>query len=189
MNPRTAARSYLGIHAIGAAVAVAISLAAVLVVVRPALRMQAERATMKREHDQQLRLLNELDSTRGGVQGELSRIEDQLAASEVHLQSSRHLNARIAHIVESAAEGDIDIHETRPGSVQDHQRYLTVPIVLAGRGSYSNCAAFLHQLHETLPDTGVMEFELTGNPADRETPAIFRFNLVWYAGPASAGVP
>lgn len=189
MSSRQASGSHLGLHAIGAVIAVAISLAGFLAVVRPGLRMRAQRVTMQREHDEQLRLLNELDATRVGVLEELSRIRRQLAASEVRLQSSRHLNARIAHIVESAAEGDIDIHETRPGNVRDHQRYMTVPIVLAGRGSYSSCAAFLHELHETLPDTGVMEFELIGNPADRETPATFRFNLVWYAGPASAGMP
>ncbi len=187
--PSDAPSRPLGAHAVGAAVIAAISVAAFLVVVQPALRMRIERTAMARERDEQGRLAEELDQTRTRLQGELEHLDQQLAASEIQLQSSRYLNARIAHIIEHAARGNVDIYETRPGTVQDHRRYQTVPISLAGRGSYSDCAAFLHRLHESLPDTGVVEFELTGHPADRRSPASFRFNLVWYAEPASAGVP
>jgi Tfp pilus assembly protein PilO len=179
----------LGSHAIGSAVIAGISLAAFLVVVGPAQRMGSQRAALERELDDQQRRAEELDQTRAGLADELDRIEQQLAASEMQLQSSKYLNARIAHIIDHAARGEVAIHETRPGTVRDHRRYQTVPILLAGRGSYSDCAAFLHQLHRSLPDTGVVEFELTGRPDDPRAPASFRFNLVWYAGPATVGVP
>ncbi|MHC4140356.1 MAG: type 4a pilus biogenesis protein PilO [Planctomycetota bacterium] len=179
----------LGPHAIGSAVIAAISLAAFLVVVGPAQRLGSQRAALVRELDEQQRWAEELDQTQGVLAEELDRIEQQLAASEIQLQSSRYLNARIAHIIDHAARGEVAIHETRPGTVRDHRRYQAVPILLAGRGSYSDCAAFLHQLHTSLPDTGVVEFELTGQPGDTRAPASFRFNLVWYAGPSTAGVP
>ena len=188
MPPDAPSRA-LGAHAVGVAVITAISVAAFFVVVQPALHMRIERTAMEMERDDQHRLAEELDQTTTRLQGELEELDQQLAASEIQLQSSRYLNARIAHIIEHAANGNVDIYETRPGTVRDHRRYQTVPILLAGRGTYSNCAAFLHRLHESLPDTGVVEFELTGHPADRRTPASFRFNLVWYAEPASAGVP
>ncbi|MHC4427917.1 MAG: type 4a pilus biogenesis protein PilO [Planctomycetota bacterium] len=179
----------LGAHAIGSAIIVAISLAAFLIVVGPAQRIGAQRAAMEQEFDEQQRRAEELDQTQAALADELDRIEQQLAASEMQLQSAKHLNARIAHIIDHAARGEVAIHETRPGTVRDHRRYQTVPILLAGRGSYSDCAAFLHQLHTSLPDTGVVEFELTGRPDDPRAPASFRFNLVWYAGPATVGVP
>ena len=188
MTPQTSGpRS--GIHLIGGAVIATITVLAFFVVIAPWLRMQTEHVAMGRELTEQLRLTEELDRTRAGLEGELERIRLQLAESEMQLQPSRHLNARIAHIIEHAAADEVDIHETRPGTVRDHERYQTVPILLKGRGSYSSCAAFLHRLHESLPDTGVMEFELAGNPADRLAAATFRFNLIWYAEPASAGVP
>ncbi|MHC4218115.1 MAG: type 4a pilus biogenesis protein PilO [Planctomycetota bacterium] len=176
-------------QAIGSAVIAAISLAAFLIVVGPAQRMGSERAAMERELEELQRRTEELDQTSAGLEDELEGIEQQLAASEIQLQSSRYLNARIAHIIDHAGKGEVAIHETRPGTVRDHRRYQAVPILLAGRGSYSDCAAFLHQLHESLPDTGVVEFELTGRPDDTRAPASFRFNLVWYAGPVAAGGP
>ncbi len=178
-----------GAHAIGGAVIAAISVAAFLLVVQPAVRMLTERTAMTRERDEQLRLAAQLDQEGTTLQTERVQLEQQLAESEIQLQSPKYLNARIAHIIEHAARGEVDIHETRPGAIQDHRRFQTVPILLAGRGSYSDCASFLHRLHESLPDTGVVEFELNGHPANRRAPASFRFNLVWYAGPASAGTP
>ena len=145
MTPETSSRRP-GAHAIGATVIAAISVAAFFVIVQPALRMRIERTAMARERVEQLRLAEELDQTRTGLRGELGHLEQQLAASEIQLQSSSYLNARIAHIIDHASRGEVDIHETRPGVIQDHQRYQTVPILLAGRGSYSNCAAFLHRL-------------------------------------------
>jgi Tfp pilus assembly protein PilO len=179
----------LGSHAIGSAVIAAISVVAFLVVVGPTQRMGSQRAAMQRELAEQQQRAEELDQTQTALADELDGIRQQLAASEIQLQSSKYLNSRIAHIIDHAARGEVAIHETRPGTVRDHGRYQAVPILLAGRGSYSDCAAFLHQLHTSLPDTGVMEFELTGQPDDSRTPASFRFNLVWYAGPSTVGVP
>jgi Tfp pilus assembly protein PilO len=187
-SPKTGAL-LLGPHAIGSALIAAISLAAFLVVVGPAQRMGSQRAAMERELDEQQRRAEELDRTRTMLTDELDHIGQQLAASDIQLQSSRYLNARIAHIIDHAAKGEVAIHETRPGTVRDHGRYQAVPILLAGRGSYSDCAAFLHQLHTSLPDTGVVEFELTGQPGDTRAAASFRFNLVWYAGPTAMGAP
>ncbi len=179
----------LNIHAVGATVIGVISVAAFLVVVQPALSMRTERAAMGHELREQQRLAEQLGQERARLEEALDKIDMQLTTSEIQLQSSKYLNARIAHIIDHAAKDELDVHETRPGTVKDHPRYRTVPILLAGQGSYSNCAAFLHRLRESLPDTGVMAFELTGRPSDPRAAANFRFNLVWYAGPASAGAP
>jgi Tfp pilus assembly protein PilO len=177
------------VHAVGAAVIGAISIVAFLVVVQPVLRMRTQRVEMVRELDEQQRMADDLDQKRQRLEDAMGHIRRQLATSRIQLQSSKYLNARIAHIIDQADKGELDVHETRPGTVRDHPRYQTVPILLAGRGSYSDCAAFLHRLRESLPDTGVVEFELTGRPAAPLAPASFRFNLVWYAGPATAGAP
>lgn len=179
----------LPMHAAGAAVIGVISVTAFVVVVQPVLRMRTERVAMVREVDTQQRLADDLGRKQERLEEAMRHIELQLTSSEIQLQSSKHLNARIAHIIDHADKGDLDVYETRPGTVRDHPRYRTVPILLAGRGTYPNCAAFLHRLRESLPDTGVVEFELTGRPANPLEPASFRFNLVWYAGPDSAGVP
>ena len=162
---------------------------AYLVIIQPMARRQNEIAHLRSQLSTTQSQVAAAGASRAALDERLNRIQGEIEVSPVNLEPVVHLNRRIARIVELASNSGMIIHETRSGGTIDGTLYWTVPVEISGSGAYSNCAAFLHRLHGSLPDTGVVEFELTGHPADRRSPASFRFNLVWYAEPASAGVP
>jgi len=70
----------------------------------------------------------------------------------------------------------------RPGVIAESADYQAVPILIAGSGTYPNCAKFLHKLRHTFPDTAVRSFETTNNSASPDSPAAtFQFELTWHA--------
>jgi Tfp pilus assembly protein PilO len=176
-------------NAIGLGCCAALTVAAYLITVSPILRSEAERAGMQAHIDEQAERVMSLDEARDRLRKQLEAARAQVAASHVQLQSSEFLNSRLALIVELASSSGIEIYQSRPGKMIDTPRYQAVPISLSGVGSFTDCAAFLHRLHETLGDTGVVAFELTGKPEAPNTPASFRFELVWYAAPPLASRP
>ena len=174
------------IDGLGAAGCAVLSGLAFLIVVQPVLRTRADQAAMRSELTEQVGQLAHLEDVDRTLGQDLERVTEQLAMSYLRLQPQQYLNAQMARIVELASASGIVIDQTRSGAAEAGERYQTVPVYLAGRGSYSNCAAFLHQLHETLPDTGVVAFELSGNPSDPGAPPAFEFDLIWYAAATSA---
>jgi Tfp pilus assembly protein PilO len=118
-----------------------------------------------------------------------ARLADSLShdieASSVQLSAVGHLNARIADLNALASKHHLRIDEVRPAAPIALPRYVTVPIRLAGTGSYAECAGFLHALRGELRDMGVSGFELHGEPEAPDKPANFAFSLVWYAAPAA----
>jgi Tfp pilus assembly protein PilO len=165
------------------------TIAAYLITINPIIRSESKRADVQSHIDEQRDRVMSLDVTREQLRKQLDEAREQVAASHVQLQSSEFLNSRLALIVELASTSGIEIYQSRPGRMIDTPRYQAVPISLAGVGSFTDCAAFLHRLHETLGDTGVEAFELTGTPEAPNSTASFRFELVWYAAPPQAGTP
>ncbi len=176
------------IDAAGAGICAVLTGIAVLVVVMPVVRKQTDHAALRADVAQQRQLAAQFDESERLLRRELEAVQEELASSQLHLQPTMYLNTRMALIVEVASATGIVIDETRSGTVKVGPRYQTVPIHLSGTGSYSDSASFLHQLHLTLPDTGVVGLELSGKPDKPDTPATFRFDLIWYAAPARAAV-
>lgn len=173
--------------AVGLGFCAALTVAAYLVIVNPMIRSESERAAAQAHVDELRERVVSLDGSRRQLRTQLDSARQQVAASHVQLQSSEFLNSRLALIVELASTSGIEIYQSRPGRMVDTPRYQAVPISLAGVGSFTDCAAFLHRLHDTLADTGVVAFELTGKPETPNAMASFRFELVWYAAPPQAG--
>lgn len=174
------------IDAAGMAVCLAITILGVLVVVQPAVRVRMDHASLRDELQTLRQQVAELKGARTRLQDELRRLDDRLAANRLQLQGPEYLNTRMARIIESAASSGIVIDETRSEPAGRAELYQAVPVELSGSGSYPGCTAFLHSLREQLPDTGVVSFELTGNPGRAAERGRFRFNLVWYAALAAA---
>ena len=175
------------IHAIGGGCCLALTVAGYLVVARPVIRTQLEQASLRTELLGHQQRLVELDQAERMLEVKRYRVEQELAHDRLSLQGIGHLNRRLALIVDSAAASDIVLNETRSGTITDGQMYQTVPISLTGTGSYPGFAAYLRRLHERLPDTCVVSFELSGTPGREDTPSRFRYDLLWYAAPAVAG--
>jgi Tfp pilus assembly protein PilO len=174
------------VHAIGAGCCLALTVAGYLLVARPVIRTQLDQASLRAELLGQQQKLVELDRAERALENKRHRIEQDLAHDQLRLQGVGHLNRRLALIVDSAVASDIVLNETRSGTITAGQMYQTVPISLTGTGSYPGFAAYLRRLHERLPDTCVVSFELAGNPGREDTPGRFRYDLLWYAAPAVA---
>ena len=113
----------------------------------------------------------------------LKTLGQALDEAPIQLQTPRQLNQRLANLTSLATQCGLAIDQTnsdRPHSSTWHQ---TVPIRLAGEGTYPTCAVFLDRLRRTFPDTGVSAFDLSGKPDDRAAEAKFQFDLVWYTEP------
>ena len=185
---RTIGKTHYGyIHAIGGGCCLALTVAGYLLVARPVIQTQLEQASLSAELLGHQQKLAELDQDERILENQRYRIEQELAQDRLSLQGVKHLNRRLALIVDSAVASDIVLNETRSGTITDGQMYQTVPISLTGTGTYPGFAAYLRRLHERLPDTCVVSFELSGNPGREDTPGRFRYDLLWYAAPAVAG--
>lgn len=114
----------------------------------------------------------------------LAQVRRAIAASPLRLAGSDHLNSRVAELSRLARENGLEIDEIRPGTPVGETWFTRVPIRIAGNGPYRACLLFLHRLHETFPDTGLSAIELRGDPSPADTPALFTFDLVWFAAPA-----
>ena len=137
-------------------------------------RVEAERA----EFADRRREAGELATAAADARVELHAARQSLAALPLHLEPATMVNARLAKITELANEGRLSVSEVRPGAVAtDGRDFDTVPIAIAGSGSYPAVAAFLHRLHEEFPDTAVRSFRAAQAEG---ASAAFSFDLVWY---------
>ncbi len=159
---------------------------AYVAVVSPVLQKHSERSALRAQLAEKRDRTISLSQMERQLDGQVAQLREDLALSEVRLQPPQYLNTRMALIVELASATGIVINETRAGEVRPGERYQTVPIFISGSGSYSKSAAFIHVLRNRLPDTGVVGFELSGNPGRPGATGAFRFELIWYAAPASA---
>ena len=143
---------------------------------RKELRLQ-EASLAKRRQE-----ASNLSASLNSVTKQLDEVRLELEASPLKLQSSSVLNERLKQVNDLASESDLQINEVQPGRRYTGDRFHTVSIFVAGKGTYRTCTQFLHRLHETFKDTAVSSFDLRGNPA-RGNAAQFRFDLAWYVAP------
>lgn len=157
-----------------------LSLAAFLVIVRPISHAAIARDATQSELADQRTLAAQIQDVRKQLKQEIELVQQAREASWVHLEPVKLLNARMAKIVDVAAAQNLVIDESWSREAESGEQFQMIPINVSGTGSYSDCAAFLHELHERLHDVRVTAFELSGNPS---SPAQFQFDLVWYAAP------
>ena len=174
------------IDALGLLACAVLTAVAYVAIVSPVLQKHSERSALRTELAEKSDRIGALGKMERQLEGQVAALREDLATSAVRLEPPQYLNTRMALIVELASATGIVINQTRAGEVRSGERYQTVPIFISGNGSYSKSAAFIHMLRERLPDTGVVGFELSGNPGRSEATGAFRFELIWYAAPARA---
>ncbi len=157
-----------------------LSLAAFFIVVRPISHAAMARDATQSELTDQRTLAAQIEDVRKQLKQEVARVQQAGEASWVHLEPVKLLNARMAQIVDVAVAQNLVIDESWSRETESGEQFQMIPINVSGTGSYSDCAAFLHELHERLHDVRVTAFDLSGNPS---SPAQFQFDLVWYAAP------
>lgn len=171
------------IDAAGILVCFAVSLVAYLVGIRPLIEQRSLLAGQHREVMTQRQESSNLEALMLGLRKHLAVVQEELAQSEIKLESADQINRRIAKLTTLFGDCVLEVDDVQTGKILTGTQCDLVPVNIAGRGVYKQCVAFLHKLHQTFADISVARFELGGNPAKPEQPGTFRFQLFWHAAP------
>jgi Tfp pilus assembly protein PilO len=174
----------LWIDAAGAGVCALVSVVGYLALVGPFLQTRSTAADLSRQVETRQKKVAELESSLATDRERLTLAQQQLASGAVQLESSAHVNRRIADVTEFFAECRLHVDEVQTGRVVTGRQYDLVPITLVGRGPYPQCAKLLHGLCSKYPDMSLMRIELGGNPGASQETENFRFELFWYTLPS-----
>jgi Tfp pilus assembly protein PilO len=139
----------------------------------------AGRQQLALEEEQSEQLL----ATRRRLVLDVARLRRERQESAVRLQTVDYLNTRVSELSALVESSGMMINATELDAIRSHEWYQLVPIRLSGVGEFPDCARFLRELHERMPDTSVQGFNLSGNPSQPAAPSMFSFDLVWYAAP------
>jgi Tfp pilus assembly protein PilO len=173
------------IDAVGLGVCAALGAVWYFAGLQPVSQAAASRETLEAQLSERDTRLSELFSSRSTHQRTVTVLEEKIQAGSVNLRPVDDVNTRISELNTLAVRHDLRIDEVRPGAPVTLPRYVTVPIRLAGTGSYAECSRFMHALRSELRDIGVAGFDLRGEPEAPDKPPTFAFTLVWYAAPAA----
>ena len=154
--------------------------------IRPVVQRHKTVVEQERQLKTNHKNLGELTGIISSLKDKLTTVSKALADSPIELQSAYSVNPRIARLTELADGSGIKIDKIQPGRPISGSRFQTVPIYLAGSGSFPAFVTLLSRLGETFADTAVVSFDLTANPAQAAITAEFQIDLLWYAAAAPA---
>ena len=169
----------------GVAACIAATLVFHFMGIRPLLERYSKSESYQAALSAQRGIAKDLAASADDMEENMGDAQKALDESPFHLRPANDVNNRIAQMAALANGCGLKLDEIQPGSPESGLRYETVPIHLAGTGNYRTCVALLHRMRQTFPDTTVIALELTGRPADPESPARFQLELLWHAAPAS----
>jgi Tfp pilus assembly protein PilO len=119
------------------------------------------------------------------VRRRLDQTTRAVADLPLRLEPAAALNGRLHRLAEAATAAGVTLDEMQPQPAVDGPHYQTVPVRVAGGGTYPACAAFLHALRADFPDTAVRAIEATNpSPARDGNAVVFRLDLAWHTMPA-----
>lgn len=178
----TAASEQLKIYAIAAGACLLMTGAAYFFGIEPAMAAREKTLADRAEFESRVGKVADLSRTLQGTRRQLEDTRREIAGLPLKLEPASFVNHRLARIAELAGESGLMLEEVQPSTPTDGAYYQTVPIRLAGTGTYPSCAEFLHGLRARFPDMSVKAFECTSNGArnDRDTPANFRAEVSWF---------
>ena len=177
------------VDAAGGAACVILTALGYLAIVSPLLRQGDQLQSVRTDLAVRQQRVTELASTQLGTRLQLSSLLEQQASDTVSLQPRRYLNTRLADITDLVSARGMIIDGTELGDAEERQWNQIIPIKLSGSGSFRDFAAFLRGLRESIPDTGVMAFQLSGNPQDPTSPLSFQVDLAWFSAAALVSAP
>ncbi len=175
------------IDAAGVGICVLLTLLLIFGGIQPLLSSRANFESQRQLLDQRSSHAMKLDLAKAQITNSLNLVRNTLEASPLRLSPATDVNLRLSQISSRATRSGLDINEIRPGLSAASSRYETIPVLLAGSGSFSRCTQFLRSLHEEFPDTAVRSLELIAGPIEpgRPSNATFSFDLRWHAAPGS----
>ncbi len=166
------------LYASAALACLALSAGGYLLGVGPAMARAARAASDRAELADRRKQTGELSAAATAARADLVATRDALAALPLKLEPASAVNQRLAKLTDMAGESNLSVAEIRPGALVEGRDFDSIPIAIAGTGSYPNCAAFLHRLHDRFPDTAVRSFR--AGQGDANGAASFSVDLVWH---------
>ena len=115
------------------------------------------------------------------VASEITKLNQELSDNAIKLKSVDQINSQLARLAALTGNCGLKLDQLRPDKSLNGSRYQTVPIYLAGSGSFPECVKLLHELQRSFPDTSVASFEIAGDPTKPKEPTRLRVDLLWYA--------
>ncbi len=152
--------------------------------VEPMLESRARREASQAKYAHQRREATVLKARLARVQRGVVEAEQALKDNRIRLQPADQVNQHLAEVTALAGsvglqvDGIVPEMRDRGGPV-----HAWIKIKLNGVGGYRECAAFMHALGATFPDTGIEAFNLTADPRDAAHPVAFGFELIWHTAP------
>ena len=176
-------RALWQIDAIGAALCLVASLAVYFTVLHPIFKQRSFLAGQRDELAVRREESSGLSASMLTLDNQLTAVKKELAESNIRLKSSDRTNQRLAALTALFTDCSLAVDDIQAGKISNSLMWDLVPISIAGRGEYSQCIAFLHQLRRTFADMSVARFRLEGNPAKSDESGRFRFQFIWYTTP------
>lgn len=171
------------IDAAGLSGCVLLTVLAYTLVIGPTLSAAGQRARQREELAEKNRAASEAARAEALVERELEEARAKIDAVATTLRPAGDVNRQTAAIGDIAARQGFTVDEVQVGRLVPGDEFHTLPIRVAGEGSFRQTVRFLHGLHSELPGVAVSSFDMTGNPARADQPASVMINLAWYTAP------
>ncbi|MDB5326346.1 MAG: hypothetical protein JWM57_1915 [Phycisphaerales bacterium] len=168
---------------VGMAILAGVTLVFIFGLIAPLAMRERQAAARADSATRQQQRANAVTATIREASVALDQVRAKLAEAPVQLRPVNALNERVASLVTLGSDCGLIVQDIRPGEVGKTRKFASVPIHLAGQGSYPNVTRFLRRLHQELPDMGVSNLKLTGAPDDAAIAARYEFELRWIAMP------
>jgi len=177
------------IHAVAAAVCLAMTAGVYLAGLRPLLHQKEEYAAQKKALEAEQAQADRLEQTLKTLQAHLTKVQRQAAEGTLHLQPLAKAPLHVAEIAQLATDSGLVIDDIQTAAPIASEFAIAVPVHLSGTGTYTACTLFLARLRQALPETSVLSFSLADHGRQAASPALFQMDLQWHAARDGASVP
>jgi Tfp pilus assembly protein PilO len=131
---------------------------------------------------------SQLNSSMLTLQSQSLTIEKAIKDSHVQLEPADRINQRIADLTNLLSQYGLEIDDIQTGQIIMGSMCDLVPIAISGKGRYTACATFFHEMYRSLPDMAVAHFDLFGDPDPTDPWSQFKYDLFWFAEPSATSV-
>lgn len=149
--------------------------------VRPLLAARVEAWEIDRTLVEKQSAVSDLRADLASTKNDLAGIRRSLESGDIKLVGSSLLNSQLAKLGIAAEEAGVVLSETAPGQPEEGSLLVRIPIRISGRGHYPDLARYLRSVNDSLKDTVVVGFNLSGRAETPNEPATFSVDLLWYA--------
>lgn len=147
-------------------------------------RVSAQLQTSARERQHYAGVITSLKRVGENV----AQMQATLAVSRLQLTPNGGLNHRLADLAGVANDCGLKITDIKPSDPIHNTRFVIVPIVIAGQGTYPNCTYFIRQVHERFPDLNVTRFRLSASLEGAPGGCDYEMELQWLTVSTSGDV-